>query len=191
MSNAPFFDALSKAKADSALVALYANPDNPRAFCAGWVEAVSPDHVVLRHVSPDGRYDGYILRYLERVLRVDTQGRYLERLAFLFQARKQEFGLRFLGELAPEANLIQETLLAARRHDLLVAVEIAAEDTESGAVKSVTEEAAVIEVFDMLGSPDSETTVHIDAISAISVDAEQLQSLKLLSRWHQMEPPGW
>ena len=191
MSNAAFFDSLAKAKADATLVALYANPDNPRAFSAGWVEAVSSEHVVLRHVSPDGRYDGYILRYLERVLRVDTQGRYLERLAFLFQARRQEFPLQLLPKITPESNLLVETLLAAQRNDLLVAVEIAAEDSESGAVKAVNGDAAIINVYDLLGSPDSETTVHIEAISAISVDDEQLQSLKLLSRWHQMEPPGW
>lgn len=191
MSNSAIFETLTKARTEGTLVALYANPDNPRAFSAGWVEAVTPEHVVLRHVSPEGRYDGYILRYMERVLRVDTNGRYLERLSFLFQARKQEFTGHLLTNVEPEANLLVETLLSAQRLDLLVAVEIAAEDSESGAVKSVSADAAIIDVYDLLGAPDSETTVHLEAISGISVDDEQLQSLKLLSRWHQMEPPSW
>lgn len=191
MSQAAFFDVLQKAKEDDALVAIYTNPDNSRAFLAGWVEMISNEHVVLRHLSPHGRYDGYTLQYLERIFRVDTNGRYLERLQFLYNARRQEVHAGLLKGANAENSLLVEMLAAAKRNDLLVALEIAADDNEVGAVKQINSDSVVIEVLDLLGTPDSETTVLLDAISEIRCDDERLQSLKLLSNWHQMEPPGW
>ena len=191
MNNASLFETLNKARADKTLVALYANPDSPRTFVAGWVEAVTSEHVVLRQLTPHGRYDGYVLQYLERVLRIDTSGRYLERLNFLFTARKESFPVNLLPNLHAESNLMIEILAAARRLDLLVAIEIAADEVEVGAVKAVSSDAVTIEVLDLLGALDGESTAHLEAISEVRCDDERLQSLKLLSRWHQLEPPGW
>lgn len=191
MSQAAFFETLQKAAAEDTLLALYTSPDNPRAFLAGWVEALTSEHVVIRHISPHGRYDGYALEYLERIFRVDTNGRYLERLQFLFNARKQEPHGPLLKDVSLESNLIVEMLQAAKKQELLVSLEVAADDNEVGSVKALTADSVVIEVLDLLGTPDSETTVLLEAISEIRCDDERLQSLKMLSTWHEMEPPGW
>ena len=45
-----------------------------------------------------------------------------------------------------------------------------------------------LEVFDPYGVIDREATIHLEAISEVRVDSERLQSLKLLSNWHQL--PG-
>ncbi len=186
--NDSFFQILQKAKSGDSPVALYTNVENPRAFLAGWVESVSSDHVVLRHLSPEGRYDGYILKYLDSIFRVDTEGRYLERLSFLFTARKQDFPLQLMPKTDEDTNLIPEILGAALREDLMVTVEIAAEDIENGAVKEIGFDTVSLDVFDHYGVIDREATVHLEAISEVRVDSERLQSLKLLSRWHHL--PG-
>ncbi|BCM89285.1 hypothetical protein IAD21_01130 [Abditibacteriota bacterium] len=186
--NEPFYNVLLKAREGDMPVAIYCNPDNPRAFLAGWVEAVSETHVILRHLSPEGRYDGYVLKYCDSIFRVDTEGRYLERLAFLFSARKQKFPSVLVSDYDAQTNLIIEILLAAQREDLLVTVEVAAEDFDNGAVKSVEMETMTLEVFDPYGVIDREATIHLEAISEVRVDSERLQSLKLLSNWHQL--PG-
>jgi hypothetical protein len=186
--NESFFQILQKAKDSENLVALYSNVENPRAFLAGWVESVSNEHVVLRHLSPEGRYDGYVLKYIESIFRVDTEGRYIERLSFLFNARKQEFPARWLPQTDAEANLIPEVLAAAQAAELMVTVEIAAEDIEHGAVRDIGFDTVTLEVFDHYGAIDREATIHLEAISEVRVDSERLQSLKLLSRWHHL--PG-
>ncbi|RYG71166.1 hypothetical protein EON80_05660 [bacterium] len=186
--NDSFFQLLHKAREGDSPVALYTNVENPRAFLAGWVEAVSNEHVVLRHLSPEGRYDGYILKFIDSIFRVDTEGRYLERLSFLFNARKQEFARKLMPETDAEANLIPEILNAAQQADLLVTVEIAADDIENGTIKEVGFDTVSLDVFDHYGIIDREATVHLEAISEVRVDSERLQSLKLLSRWHHL--PG-
>ena len=186
--NDSFFAVLTKARETAVPVAIYTNIDNPRGFLAGWVEAVSGEHVVLRHLSPEGRYDGYVLKYLDGIFRVDSEGRYIERLSFLFEARKQTFPGRLLDTNDDEANLIVELLNAAQREELMVTVEIAAEDFESGAVKVVGFDTVTLEVFDPYGTIDREATIHLESISEVRVDSERLQSLKLMSQWHQI--PG-
>jgi hypothetical protein len=186
--NESFFQLLSRARESENPVAIYTNADSPRSFLAGWVEAVSQEHVVLRHLSPEGRYDGYVLKYIDSIFRVDTEGRYIERLSFLFNARNQNFPPRLLETNDENANLIVEMLLAAQREDFMVTVEIAADDVENGAVKGVELETATVEVYDYYGVIDREATIHLEAISEVRVDSERLQSLKLLSRWHHL--PG-
>ena len=186
--NESFFQILQKSRENESPVALYSNVENPRAFLAGWVEAVSNDHVVLRHLSPEGRYDGYVLKYLDSIFRVDTEGRYLERLSFLFGARKQEFARRLMPDLDADANLIPEILSAAQNADMMVTIEIAAEDIENGSIKDIGFDTVSLDVFDHYGVIDREATIHLEAISEVRVDSERLQSLKLLSRWHHL--PG-
>ena len=186
--NDSFFQILQRAKESENPVALYTNVENPRAFLAGWVEAVSNDHVVLRHLSPEGRYDGYVLKYLDAIFRVDTEGRYLERLSFLFNARKQEFKGRLMPETDADSNLIPEILGAAQNAEMMVTLEIAADDIENGSVKEISFDTVSLDVFDHYGVIDREATVHMEAISEVRVDSERLQSLKLLSRWHHL--PG-
>ncbi len=186
--NDSFFQILQKAKDNENLVALYTNIENPRAFLAGWVEAVSNEHVVLRHLSPEGRYDGYVLKYIDSIFRVDAEGRYIERLAFLFGARKQEFPARWMPETDAETNLIPEILAAAQAGEMMVGIEIAADDMEHGAVREVGFDTVTLEVFDHYGAIDREATVHLESISEVRVDSERLQSLKMLSRWHHL--PG-
>ena len=186
--NESFFQVLQRARESQSLVAIYTNVDSPRAFLAGWVEAVSQEHVVLRHLSPEGRYDGYVLKYVDSIFRVDAEGRYIERLQFLYNARNQEFPSRLIGEVADDANLIPEMLLSAQRENLMVSIEVAADDMEHGVVRDVGFDTVLLEVYDYFGAIDREATIHLEAISEVRVDSERLQSLKMLSNWHQL--PG-
>jgi hypothetical protein len=186
--NDSFYQLLLKAKESESPVALYCNVESPRAFLAGWIEAVSSEHVVLRHLSPEGRYDGYVLKYLESIFRIDTEGRYIERLSYLFNARHQNFPARLIGEHDESSNLIVEILHGAAREEMMATIEIAAEDVENGLVKEVGFEAMTLEVYDHYGAIDREASIHLEAISEVRVDSERLQSLKLLSNWTHL--PG-
>ena len=187
--NESFFQVLQRARESQSLVAIYTNVDSPRAFLAGWVEAVTQEHVVMRHLSPEGRYDGYVLKYVDSIFRVDAEGRYIERLQFLYNARNQEFPARLInGDVADDASLIPEMLSAAQNEGMMVSIEVAADDMENGVVRDVGFDTVLLEVYDYFGSIDREATIHLEAISEVRVDSERLQSLKMLSNWHQL--PG-
>lgn len=189
-----FFDVLREAKNSGALIGVFTDASDPGAFSAGWVEALSKDNAVLRHLSPHGRYDGFYLVATQDIFRVDSAGRYLERLRFLSTAREERTPRLFKMPLDEDANLVAEMLLAAQSSELLVQVSILDGDDVSGAVKNVGNDTATITRLDQFGVSDYEAVVHLEAISAMYCDDEELQALRIL-RQHQQsqldEPPKW
>jgi hypothetical protein len=189
-----FFDVLREARNSGALIGVFSDASDPGAFAAGFVEAVSKEHVVLRQLSPQGRYDGFHLIALQDIFRVDGAGRYLERLKFLSTAREERTARLFKSRLDEDANLVVEMLMAVQNSDLLVTVSVLDGDDVSGAVKNIGNETATLTRLDHFGVSDYEAVVHLEAISSLLCDDEELQTLRLL-RQHQQnqldEPPKW
>lgn len=77
------------------LSSLFIDPDNPDDFVAGYVEALSARHVVLRSVSPFGRYDGFILVRVADVTLAIGEDDYAERLRRLLHYRGEQPTLPF------------------------------------------------------------------------------------------------
>jgi hypothetical protein len=186
-----FVDLLREAQSNETLIGVFSDPSNPSAFAAGWVEAVSDEHLVLRHVSQHGRYDGYRLVPLENVFRVDSTGRYLERLRFLSQVREERFPHLFKSGIAEDANLVVEILLAAQQNDLLVLVSVLEGSDLTGWIKQIGHDTVIITLVDNDGVSDFDSTVHLEAITAVYCNDEDLQDLRLLARRNEAEPPGW
>jgi hypothetical protein len=182
-------DLLKRAQKDDALVAIYSDPDSPRRFAVGWVEALSEEHVVLRHISPSGMYDGYALRFLEDVFRVETGGRYMAKALHLYRAREQRHLTDFLPD-SPSSDLLSELLLAAQKRE--VGVFVALEESELlGWVRGVGDETVTLERLDEYGESDGEVTIAFDQVLAVNADDSELQDLKLLSQRHSNRPPDW
>lgn len=191
MEQSTFADTLRRALESDALIGVFFDPDRPAAFMAGWVEAVTNEHILLRHLSPHGRYDGYRLIPVEEIFRVDSAGRYLERLRLLSQVREERF-MRFLKtKVTEESDLLRAALLAAQQHELLVRVDVLDDDDESGWVKNLTNDTVTISRLDDYGVVDFEATVHLEAITGLHCDNESLQDLRILARRHESEPPSW
>ena len=73
-----------------ALTSLFIDPDNPDDFVAGYIECMNSKHLVLRSVSPFGRYDGFILVRLADVSMAIGEDDYAERLRRLLYFRGEQ-----------------------------------------------------------------------------------------------------
>ena len=69
------------------LTSLFIDPRNPDDFIAGFVEAVSQRQVMIRSVSPFGRFDGFIVTRLSDIDLILGEDDYAVRLARLLRAR--------------------------------------------------------------------------------------------------------
>ena len=177
-------EVLRHAQEAEKIVCLYTSRDSEN-FAAGFVEAVSENHVILRSLTPHGRYDGWLLRVLENVCRIDSGGRYEEKLVSLFRARDQNHPA-FLPSTDEATDLGSEMLICAQRGDYAVRIDIGADDDNEGFVKSVEATTITIERFDVNGHIDSESVIELEYIEKIAVDDEDLQDLKLLAHWRNL-----
>ena len=72
------------------LTSLFIDPQNPDDFIAGFVEAANSRQVMLRSVSPFGKFDGFIVSRLSDIDLIMGEDDYSLRLSRLLRARGEE-----------------------------------------------------------------------------------------------------
>lgn len=142
----------------------------------GYIDAYNEDEILIKHISPDGYYDGFILIHISDLIRVDILGQYEKRIALLFAMRKQ---------VHPSLNHLNDTLYTsimdfAHANNLIASVELEG-TTISGYVLDFDENNVHIQVVDKNGQTDGETVVLVGNILSFAVDTITEQNLKMLN----------
>lgn len=179
--------ALQRARDSGDFVSIYCDARRPQGAVQGFVDFVSHDSFLVRVVNSHGLYDGFAWRLVEDVFRVEIGGEYEQKVAYLFAAREQNHP-PFLPPLDVSSDLQRETLEAAKRHELLVRIEILEKDWRDGWVESVDEETLCLKMVDCWGHQDGECVVDLETFAKINCDSANLQDSKLLTRWNEIPP---
>ena len=180
-------EVLHAARERGALVCLYRSCYSNK-FSAGFVLAVSEDDVIIESVSPRGHCDGWILRELDELCRIDSQGIYEEKLMSLYRVRGGAHARDFLPATDLGSNLKVELLEAARQNDSAVRIHTGADEDIEGFVREVGAQTVSIEKFNEYGVSDGDCTLDMESVEGIFVGDDDLQDLKLLARWHDAPP---
>lgn len=153
----------------------FCDSSSPNVHLTGYIDKYNEDKIIIKHISPDGYYDGFILVHISDIIRVDILGQYEKRIATLFSMRKQTH---------PSINYLNDSLHLslmnfAYANNLIVSLEL--ENTMiSGFVLNFDEHNIHIQVVDENGQTDGETIVMVDNVLSFAVDTITEQNLKLL-----------
>lgn len=180
-------EVLELARENNRTVCVYGDGRSSR-FSMGWVLAVSDCHVVLELVSPHGRNDGWMLRQLEAIGRIDSGGRLEETTVSLYHARGESHFKPLLPATDLNSDLKRELLLAARTHNFAVRLYNGNRDNIEGFVREIEYNTITIDVFNEHSVADGESTLELEGFEAMKVHDDELQDLKLLARWHDAPP---
>ncbi len=82
---------LHGAKKNSLVVSVYCCEDDSDAHLTGYVLDATDKGITLQHLTPDGEPDGKVLIPMSCVFRVDVDGRYERKIAFLAKHYDQVF----------------------------------------------------------------------------------------------------
>ena len=179
---------LGAARERRAIVCLYRSCYSSK-FSAGFVLAVSEGDVVIESLSPRGHCDGWILRELDELCRIDSNGIYEEKLMALYRARGAAHARDFLPATDLSSDLKIELLEAARQNDYAVRIHTGADEDIEGFVREVGAATVSIEKFNEYGASDGDCTLDMESVEGIFVHDDELQDLKLLARWQDAPPP--
>lgn len=174
---------LKRSHEESLMVSVYSDRNEPEAFSAGFIDALSAGQFVMKHVTPEGIQDGYIIRRTEDVFRVDVGGEYERRLELLYTLQKQRHEDFITGSVEQASNLFKESPEIAQRRNAVVTVcidETESQDEIKGFVKSVNSGGVTISRISHDGSDDGESTFFSDDIVKINCDTADEKILKLL-----------
>lgn len=161
------------------LTSLFIDPQNPDDFIAGFIEAVNARQVMLRSVSPFGRYDGFIVVRLSDIDLILGEDDYSMRLSRLLKAR---------GEQPADAiavnegeDLVHAVCKKAQETDSVVTLWLHDDTEHVGRVLELNDMRVTIGELDYFGRDPRPMTLTIREIEMASIGSEDDKLYQLLS----------
>lgn len=179
--------ALKKAIKDCSVVSVFSNRCAPDKCSVGLIERVTDKQVLIKHITEYGMYDGYIIRRLEDVFRVDISGQYEKRLYRLYKLHGQKHDNLLTNRIGKQYDLFREALIAAQREKYAVSINIddtGEQDDITGWVRDISEEEASVSKITFDGDEDGESIFALSDIVKLNCDCEDERTYALLNTDH-------
>jgi hypothetical protein len=174
---------LERAAREHRPVAVYTNQGDPTKFSVGYVDRLSRTQVRLRSLSPDGDDDGYEIRDLSGIHKVELDGRYERKVAFLNASRGEIFREIELATGPANGDLVVSTLREAKAKQLPVVLWTADEaQGVGGFVHGLTRSAVTLQSINDFGEEDGLVTLSLHAIADMDCNSRAGQKLTFLYR---------
>jgi len=160
------------------LASLFIDPNNPDDFVAGYIEALNARHVILRSVSPFGRFDGFILVRVADVTMAIGEDDYAERLRRLLYYR----GEKPTGTFSLEAG--EDFLHAICRNaleDNRVITLWTANAEYIGRIERLDDMRVTLQRYDFFGENPVSETIALRDVEQASFGAEDDRLYEVLS----------
>ncbi len=160
-------------------VSLYTDIENPSKFCYGQFLAYDKNKFIFSMISPEGRYDGFLLRAITDIIKIDMDAQYDKRMQKLLSFNKDITSIAF-----PYTDDVTYTALCiSKTTNKVVSIELNYSGTDDviGYVDTVNDNICKIKQIDFYGCPDGTAYINIADISQISIDSSAEQVLWKLS----------
>lgn len=177
---------LERIKLQNKKVSLYGNTANTSSFMFGSVISVSESKVLLYLLSPSGDFDGFLLKNIEDIYRVEFDDQYSKKMQRLIKS----------DALPPYPNkLICDTpkdlticmLQYANQEEEIVSIELLNSGIINviGFVQEINKKLCAIQQIDELGNLDGITYIYLQDITQISAASSDERNLYRLYQNNQ------
>lgn len=162
------------------IASFYCNQDDTRMHLTGFIEKFNESEILIAHISAHGYYDGYILKRIEDVYRIDYDGAYENKIEKLYSLRKQLY--HPIDTFDPDEEEILYSLLDyTKNNDLIMTLEFK-DSLLSGLVNGYDDNIVYLSIIDDMGFEKGISIIDIDKASTISVDTDDEQDLNILRK---------
>jgi len=175
---------LRNAKSNTQILSIYTVPKEPSRFWAGYVLKIDESFVLIAHITPYGKYDGYIVQPIDSIWKVEEQSQYNMMLEKLYCLQNQKHEAIF-----KEDGIVKTILRYAIDNHLVITLSTTEDYEEDvvGYVKDFNECYAKILSLNQYGQADGIIVVALEKILLISCDTDKEIALRLLSSANQTE----
>lgn len=174
---------LKRSLINKTFASVFTNSEQPDKCSVGFVGALTEGHVLINHVTYTGLSDGFAIRRVEDIFRIDFDGQYEQKLEKLYFLQKQFHQELITSPISNEINLFKEVLVNSQRSGRVV--DICIDYTESqedviGRVKEVNDIEVVISRISQEGKDDGESVLFLNDIIKLNCDSQDEHILQLL-----------
>ena len=160
---------LIKIKENNNIVSIFCDEDDTSMFLEGYIYAIGRQDFLIKHITPHGLADGYILKKIDSVMHLEISGQYEKKIEKLYSKKNQRhIDLKLQDKVSLKNNIFQICM----NNKYIVSIEMIQDDEcPIKGVSKLTE----------YGEDDGEAILkkeNIDTISFLGVDEEDIQLLK-------------
>lgn len=168
------------------VVSLYYDLNNMDAHLTGYIEGFSGEEILVAHISSHGLYDGYILKRIDEIYRIDYDGKYEKKIERLYTIKQQSHKkIPFNNDMK---TILEDALHFAQNNNYIISLEFS-DSYISGIIDSFNDRLISIRIVEDDGSESGISVIEFSDIDTISVDTDDEQDIKLLRMNRQRRSP--
>ncbi len=153
--------------------------DESNRLLVGFVENYNDSEILISHISPRGCYDGFVLKRIEDICRIDYGGEYEKKIERLYHLKRQKHSLINLTD--PEEEIFYSLLDFAKQSDYIISLEL--EETRiSGFVNGYVDDIIYLDVVNDYGTENGISIIKATEVLTVAIDSDHEQDLKLLAQ---------
>ena len=155
---------LIKIKENNDIVSIFCDEDDTSMFLEGYIYAIGRQDFLIKHITPHGLSDGYILKKIEKLYSKKNQ---------------RHIDLKLQDKVSLKNNIFQICM----NNKYIVSIEMIQDDEcpIKGVINKIDDNKVIVSKLTEYGEDDGEAILkkeNIDTISFLGVDEEDIQLLK-------------
>ena len=177
-------DEVIKMKQNKNIVSIFCDETDSTTFLEGYIYAVGVQKFLIKHITPHGLADGYILKELDSIVHLETGGKYERKIEKLYHKKNQK---HIDLEIDKNSDLEDNILQICMNNEYITSFEMV-EDDEcpiKGTIKELDSNKVIVSKLSEDGEEDGEAVLkkeNIDTISFLGVDEEDIEILRGVNR---------
>lgn len=177
-------DEVIKMKQNKNIVSIFCDETDSTTFLEGYIYAVGIQKFLIKHITPHGLADGYILKELDSIVHLETGGKYERKIEKLYHKKNQK---HIDLEIDKNSDLEDNILQICMNNEYITSFEMV-EDDEcpiKGTIKELDSNKVIVSKLTEDGEEDGEAVLkkeNIDTISFLGVDEEDIEILRGVNR---------
>lgn len=177
-------DEVIKMKQNKNIVSIFCDETDSTTFLEGYIYAVGVQKFLIKHITPHGLADGYILKELDSIVHLETGGKYERKIEKLYHKKNQK---HIDLEIDKNSDLEDNILQICMNNEYITSFEMV-EDDECPikvTIKELDSNKVIVSKLTEDGEEDGEAVLkkeNIDTISFLGVDEEDIEILRGVNR---------
>ena len=177
-------DEVIKMKQNKNIVSIFCDETDSTTFLEGYIYAVGVQKFLIKHITPHGLADGYILKEFDSIVHLETGGKYERKIEKLYHKKNQK---HIDLEIDKNSDLEDNILQICMNNEYITSFEMV-EDDEcpiKGTIKELDSNKVIVSKLTEDGEEDGEALLkkeNLDTISFLGVDEEDIEILRGVNR---------
>lgn len=174
------FCALQECQKNEELISIYCYDEDDNTSddsYTGWVVGLDHDLILLACISSDALYDGFVLKEVSEIYRIDRNTYYEKKMAKLYRLKHSQHPIFKLGA---KTDLLKGFLEFSQTHHLIFTITQTDGYSFSGFLKSFDQKTLTIREVDSAGEENGTILIRIGDVLTFELDGYYEQCLRLL-----------